>query len=85
MKHLRQTIEESLIKEGKDWVIYVPCEDPDEIEEIYNLVTDEFSDVDVATDDYVEGDPSLKCYVFGENESKVKKFSKMVDADYEEN
>ncbi len=84
MKSLQDSINESLLNEGTDYIIYMPCSDPSEMEDIYWAITDEFGDgSDMAKDDWTIGDDYIKCYVHAKNLSQVKKFVKEYDADFE--
>lgn len=84
MKNLRDSLNESLLNEGADYIIYMPCTDPSEMEDIYWTITDEFGDgSDMARDDWGFGDEYVKCYVHAKNPSQVKKFAKEHSAEFE--
>ena len=84
MKDLKDMLNESLVNEGANYVIYMPCSDPSEMEDIYWAIIDEFGDSsDMARGEWGLGDEYIKCYVYAKSPSQVKKFAKEYDADFE--
>ena len=83
MKNLKDMLNESLVNEGVGYVIYMPCSDPSEMEDIYWTIVDEFGDSsDIARDEWGFGDEYIKCYVYAKSLSQVKKFAKEYDAEF---
>jgi hypothetical protein len=84
MKSLQDSINESLLNESVGYIIYMPCSDPGEMEDIYWSIIDEFGDdSNMARDSWGFGDDYVKCYVYAKSPSQVKKFAKVHGAKFE--
>ena len=84
MKNLQDCVKESLVMESQDYVIYMPCTEPEAMEDIYWSIVDEFGDdSDMDRSSWTMGDDTVKCYVQAKSTSQIKKFAKEYDAKFE--
>lgn len=84
MRSLQERLTESLLNEGADYTLRMPCTDPSQMEDIYWAIKDEFGEgAEMSKDDWTYGDEYIKCYVHAKSTSQIKKFAKEYDAEFE--
>ena len=84
MKSLSDFLNESLVNESKEYVLFVPCTEPDNMGDIQQALKETFgSSASLDKAGWTFGDESVRCYVKVNSEQKLKKFCEEWDADYE--